>query len=569
MKIILRQFCIFACVFLFCSCSTLEDDDHYRNTSTDILNDEVKITSLTSEDYIAGRSDFSEMNSLFQRDSIYDRLHKKKQVSTILMVTNDHYKEPAAEQAEYIARSHISDIAISPANMYNGERLMMWHGKYVNIDIDSLGREGHIADHIMLNNAAVKEVVKTADGYIYVINNMITTPISLFDYISSLDDNYSEFRQMVLDSGESVFDQTNSKAVGVNDQGNTVYDSVFVYKNTFFSSKGLDLNSESTTATMLLCSNQVIDEAVADANTRLASWGMDRNQDTLRHWILKAVFFNKKYTGSEIQTSDVHDLMSIFDEQWRTSIQKVDYEHPVSLSNGVVYKVTQLHLPTNLLIYRLKDYFYDYENCTDVQKATCFQAYNMTFHSCSTEVDAWTPWSGVWPLHENRVLIYSKNPDVGDAQGFQLDFVPVKLNKEGGVSFYLIPPGTYRLSMGFVQNAGVDITVSVLIDDKEIAKSHPVTLGSATTYHYDRGATLSNTYPEGYDPSYVREKTGNRKASNYDTDGGPVIDEVTIPDVKGDGSPVRIVLRVNCDNWNGKTSMKFHHWCLRPTINNY
>ncbi len=569
MKLLLRKLWIFACVCLVCSCSSLEDSDHYNNISTNILNDELKITSLSSEDYIGSRSDLSDMNSLFHRDSIYDQLHKKNQVSTMLVVTNDNYVEPSTGQLDYVAKSHISDIGISPANMYNGERLMMWHGKYVNIDIDSLGKEGHIIDHIMFNNAAVKEVIKTADGYIYIINGMITTPVSLYDYINSLDDNYSEFKQMVLKSGQFVFDHTNSKVIGVNDQGNTVYDSVFIYKNTFFSNKGLDLNSESTTATMLLCSNKVIDDAIADANARLASWGLDRNQDTLRNWILKAVFFNKKYPVSEIQTSDINDLTSIFGEQWRTNIQKVDNENPISLSNGIVYKVTDLHLPTNLLIYRLKDYFYYYENCTDVQKASYFQAYNMTFHSCDTEVDAWTPWSGVWPLHQNRVLAYTKNADVGDAQGFQLDFVPVKLNIDGSVSPYLIPPGTYRLAMGFVQNAGVDITVSVLVNGKEISKSNTVTLGSATTYHYDRGATLANTYPEGFDPSYVTQKTGNKKASNYDTDGGPVIDEVTVPDIKGDGSPSQIVLRVNCENWNGKTTMKFHHWCLRPTVNNY
>lgn len=556
-------------VAAFTACSDLDDDSHYGGNASRIENDEMKIVNMSSEEYIKSRADLSSMNGLFERDSVYDRLNRKDQVSTLLVVTNDNYREPSAAKMRFVGDSHVSDIAISPANMYDGERLMMWHGKYVSIGIDSLGREGQVVGHIMLNNAAVREAIKTNDGYVYVLSDMITTPTSLFDYIRNLDDNYSEFRDLVLGSGTYVFDKANSKPVGVNDEGNTVYDSVFVYHNDFFSAKDFDMNSESLTATMLLFSNDVIEAAVRDANERLAAWGLDRNQDTLRHWILKAAFFNKKYTPEEIQTTDTTDLKSIYGEQWRTNVQQVDAANPVELSNAVVYKVRRLHLPTNLLIYRLKDYFYYYENCSDTEKQQYFKMFNMAYNSCSTEVDAWTPWSGVWPMVFNRILRLDKNAEASDADGFELDFTPVMLKGDGSVRPYTVPPGAYRLAMGFVQNTGLDIHVDVVVDGKTVARSPLISLGSSTTYHYDRGAALSNTYPEGFDPTYVREKSGNKKAGNYDTDGGPIIDEVVIPDVHGDGSPVQLQLKITCDNWAGKTMVKLHHWCLRPTVNNY
>ena len=169
----------------------------------------------------------------------------------------------------------------------------------------------------------------------------------------------------------------------------------------------------------------------------------------------------------------------------------------------------------------------------------------------------------------NRILRLDKNAEASDADGFELDFTPVMLKGDGSVRAYTVPPGAYRLAMGFVQNTGLDIHVDVVVDGKTVARSPLISLGSSTTYHYDRGATLSNTYPEGFDPTYVREKSGNKKAGNYDTDGGPIIDEVVIPDVHGDGSPVQLQLKITCDNWAGKTMVKFHHWCLRPTVNNY
>jgi hypothetical protein len=508
------------------------------------------------------------MNALFASEGIFDELQQKGQLSTILVVTNDHFTQPE-EKVNFVTRSHVSDMSVSPANLHDGDRLMMWHGKYVNVSMDEAGLEGNIVDHLMFNNAHVKEVIKTGNGYIYVIDEMIKTPTSLRDYIDNLGDDYSIFKEMVNASGGKEFDRANSKAIGINEEGNTVYDSVFIYTNTFFENQGFDMNSESLTATMLLFSNDVINDALADAHELLNKWGLERKDSLMKDWILKVAFFKKQYTAEEMASSE-EPLVSIFNKDWDTKAQQVDARNSESLSNGIVYKVNKLTLPHNVLIYRLKDYFYYYENCTDEQKQEYFKTANMAFKSCDTEVTAWTPLAGVWPLHENRVIRFDKSSDVGDDDGFILDFTPVKLNDDGTVSPFLIPPGSYRMAIGSVQNQGLDVQITVLVDGKEIAKSNVINWGSATNYHYDRGTTLKNTHPEGFDATYVREVGGNSKAANYDTDGGPVFGEsnndepLVIPDVNGDNSPQRVVFRITCQNWNTKTNVKFHHWCLRP-----
>ena len=581
------------------SCSELKDDSHYSQADSQISNAELKIVDQTTEQYMKGRTDLSQMNELFQQQGIYKELQEKGQLSTLLVVTNDHYRQPA-EDADFITRSHVSDISISPANLEDGTRLMMWHGKYVNVSIDSLGRQGNIVDHVMFNNGAVKEVVKTTTGYIYVISDMIQTPTSLYDYINALPDEYSIFRDMVKSSGGKEFDRVNSKAVGINEQGNTVYDSVFIYTNTFFDAVNFDMNSESLTATMLLFSNEVINKAIDEAHQRLASWqasNTNLGHRTEQHntclgcpdsimtkWILEAAFFRNRYSAAEIQTNvpdgeapgtgTQTDLSSIYSRQWRTSVQQVDAQHPTELSNGIVYEVTKLHIPNNVLMYRLKDFFYLYESCTAEQKEEFFKVAGMSFKSCDTEVTAWTPWAGVWPMHQDRVIRFDKPSGVHDDEGFQLDFTPIQLVTDGetgqtAVTPLLVPPGSYRLAMGSVQNQNLDVVVSVLAAGQEVAKSPTVTFGTSTAYHYDRGTTLPNRHPEGYDAAYVREQSGNSKADNYNTDGGLVIDELTVPDVNGDGSAVRIVLRIRCNNWAGKTNVKLNHWCLRPTVNNY
>lgn len=558
------------------ACSELEDKDHYGDSTTAIDNAELKIVKMSSQQYMEQRADLSNMNKLFADQGIYDELNTKGQLSTMLVVTDDKFKQPEgeAEDQTFVTRSHVSDVSISPANLHNGDRLMMWHGKYVNVTMDSLGQAGHIVDHILFNNAAVQEVVQTNNGYIYVISDMINTPTSLSDYINNLEDNYSIFREMVLSSGGKVFDKQNSKAIGVNEEGNTVYDSVFIYTNKHFEDVGFDMNSESLTATMLLYSNDVINAAMADAHERLAKWGLERSDSIIKQWILDAAFFNKRYTAEELQNSEANDIKSIFGKQWRTNAHQIDAASATELSNGIVYEVKKLHLPNNLLMYRLKDWFYYYENCTDEQKAEYFKMTNMAFSKCNTDVAAWSPLPGAWPLHEDRVLILKPGDD-GTQGNLALDFTPIKLSQkaEGGteVTPFCIPPGSYRLAMGFKQNQNMTIRVKVYVEGQTepVATSSDIVLGSATTYHYDRGATLPDRYPEGYDPSVVQSMGGSSKSGNYDTDGGPIIDEVTIPDVHGDNSAVRIVIRIEADNWNDQTSMTLCHWCLRPTVNNY
>jgi hypothetical protein len=179
---------------------------------------------------------------------------------------------------------------------------------------------------MQFNNATLMEVIKASDGYIYVISDMISTPTSLQDYINGLGEEYSIFKQMVLASGGREFDKANSKVVGIDSNGNTIYDTVWIYTNTFFDAKNFDLSSEALKATMLLFSNKVIEEALAEAMAKYEAWGyadktvlmrngsMDEvfvgysSWEDIQKWILEVAFFNKTYTVEDLTPKkDVED----------------------------------------------------------------------------------------------------------------------------------------------------------------------------------------------------------------------------------------------------------------------
>lgn len=591
----------FSAVMLLGACSELSDKDYFKNIETTVNSDELVVVDMSSEEYLSKEPEYSSINELFKSHGIFTALEQKNQLSTMLVVENSDFQAPAGKEAEIdnAVKAHVSDIAVSPANLKtegNNMRIMMWHGKYINVDLDDAARnEGKIAGHIMFGTSAVKKVVKTNSGYIYVLSSLLNIPKSIYDYITNLDDNYSILRDSILASGTKEFDKKNSKPIGVNDEGNTVYDSVFIYKNTHFLEKNFDLSSESLTATLLLTSNAVVEEAIADAKVRLQKWGLwdewnaERQYNfeyTMRHWIMDAAFFDKKLTPETLQSKDEENdmLTSIFSKYWKTSVQQIN-PTPIELSNGIAYQVTRLHIPNNVLIWRLKEDFSIYEFCSAEQKESFFQMLNMQFKACTIAVAAWTPLQGVWPKHECRTLDLTVGDDAsGD---WQLAFTPCKrifatyptrmemVKKDWlksnltvtGIEPFLIPPGKYTLSFGSKQNQNMEITFKVRVKGSTdvVAVSDPITLGSTTTFHYDRNP---GNFIEGYDPSTENLST-NKKAGNYDTDGGTVISELEIPDVKGDGSPVEITIEIASPTWNGNTTMVFNHWCLRPTKDNY
>lgn len=585
------------------ACNDLSEDSYFKHLDTTNQNSEVTSTELAAIDYLKSHQEFSKMSQFFEQQGIYETLPTSGELHTILVVTDADFHAPVADSAQYVAKSHVTNISVAPSKLNDADRLLMWHNKYVTISMDESAKNGNLIGHMKFNNATLKEVIKASDGYIYVISDMINTPTSLQDYINSLSDEYSLFKDMVVSSGGKVFDKANSKIIGIDSNGNTLYDSAFIYTNTFFDAKNFDLSSEALKATMLVFSNDVIERALDEAHSKYRAWGYDHKTELLRNgsldqvyvgytsdedlrdWILQVAFFNKTYSvedltpKKEVSNPKDNDIVSIYGRNWRTSEQELDLEHPIALSNGMAYNVKQFRIPNNRLIYRLHEEFNVYEKCDADQKALYFRTENLTnFKVSNYEVEPWTPRSGYWPLHGDSPLV-CKVENNSNAH-FELDFTPLRsqINAEGGydVMPMLVPPGTYRMAMGFKQNSGMNpLNLTVFAFDAagdSVACAETVSLNlndGSTTYHYDRGASLSNRLPEKYDQNDPNNTAGS-KNGYYWTDGGPVYTEITIPDLYGDGSAVRLLFHMTCDNGQSLTSwVTFNHWCLRPTENNY
>ena len=104
---------------------------------------------------------------------------------------------------------------------------------------------------------------------------------------------------------------------------------------------------------------------------------MVRADSILENWVFQAAFFNSVYSKEDFETNE--DLTSVFDKQWRTTVQEVDLENPIPMSNGTAYRVTKMKIPTNVLIYRLKELFrnYEYLSASDKEKYSTLRIFHL------------------------------------------------------------------------------------------------------------------------------------------------------------------------------------------------
>lgn len=534
-------------------------DDHYSQKSV-ISGGEAAVVNKTVIDYLKSESSLSKMYQLFDKTGVARELATKEQLFTVL-VASDEALGTVAESDTLLARMHVCGVSLAPSELPDGQRLLMWNGKYVNTSIVTETTDEGEKQSIYLGGMKVKRVVKTTNAFVYELEHPLKAQLSVYEYLTKLGDEYSLFKQMVLTQSERKFDIENSSPLGVDETGNTIYDSVWFVSNPFFnptideSAQKVNIASEFRSSTMLLPTNEVLKECLHNGYLTISN-ALGRTvtaEDTakLETWVIQSLFYNKFISPEDYQLTE--DLTSAYGQQWRTSVQQVNTGAPVVLSNGIAYNVNTMKIPNNILVYRIKQFFRYYENCTESEKAEYFKFtnYNDTIAQpvkVEKQSDDFSPLPGVWPTVTYYTVI------VEPFTNFSFEFTGLILNGKQ-VEKALIPSGEYTLCMGFKER--LNFKINVFVNDVLINKN-PISL-TKNTFHFDRG---TGGYPEGFDPK-APGLIG--KPAAYDRDGG------TIGTVNFTGTGMSpIVIRIATVD-AVPAGAKFHgfHWCLKPTENNY
>ncbi|MCD7709766.1 MAG: hypothetical protein LUI04_00170 [Porphyromonadaceae bacterium] len=357
-------------------------DDHFD--AHEILSDEVEIYEGDVVSYMKEHSTLSEITELFQQTGILETIVPEEEY-TLVLCDNDHLDMSAISNDTAFVKNSYSDISFSPSKLTNNFGIRTMYETYYD---KKMLRVYEREDGLYIDEYKLAQQVKAANGYVYVIEGTIKPRESIYEYLQSLGDDYSLFKAYVAEYEESYFDAESSVADGVNDMGNTTYsDSVISVRNTLmdrYTQTGLDywnMRSENYTSTMFVPSNQLIEKALNNAYTNLPIW-LNRAvtaSDSLKfkEWIVQACFSDQRlspdevgpggndfycvggYTRSVDESTDTETFSVSDSAYWRPSVQLVDFTKTDTVSNGVVYYLSDFKIPNHIVIYRLKTRFYE------------------------------------------------------------------------------------------------------------------------------------------------------------------------------------------------------------------
>jgi len=562
-----KHFVIFTLIFLLFGVSCSDKwDEHYSKQDTVIDNEDIEISDLSAQKYIQSNSDLSSISQLFTEEGIFSDMDKKDQSFTVLVYNNSKMTDATIEDASFFAQTCICNLALTPTKLTDGASIQMWNGKYLAISLNNT--EAYIAE------SNIYKIVEVNNGYIYFMEDPIYAPKSLYEVLEELGDNYSLFKELVFSFEEKEFDKENSTPVGVDNTGNTIYDSVFVTKNTLmdrYNSGGTatwNMRSEYFTSTMLIPSNNIIqtalDKAYDDIQESLNRTPTESDSTKFKEWIVRSCFYDTELTSEELDgDEDIYSVAGYLEDasastdgtQWKPSVQKVNTASPIELSNGVAYYITSLKIPNNVVIHRIKNRFYIWENCSADEKETYFKWTNLE------ETDIYDNGSfgpiGSWPKVYYKCLRSVPTEEATNEKlPVSIEYTGISLNNDGTISEVKVPPGEYYLRMGF-KSSNYAFLYDIYFNDDLVAES------VGPNIHYDRTGI---GWPEGY--VWRDWYSTTTKARYYDCDGGNIA-TVTVTGDELQGVKLKLVSNDMTQASGSKNIMVLYCWTLRPTENNY
>lgn len=579
------------------SCS--DWDDHYDEAAVTASKAEVYAGDIVS--YLRSNGDLSQISQIFEQAGAYEVTSPDKDY-TFVVCDNSTLTGTDIADLRVFANNSISDIAVTPSELHDGFGINNRAGKTIWVY-----GEGN---SLKIDNFSIKKTIKTQNGYVYVIDGVLPVRLSVYDYLKQLGDDYSAFKTLVAKYEQRVFDREHSAATGINQAGEVVYDTIWVTRNTLmdrYTDGGVEqwnMRDENYVTTMFIPNNAQVEKAIRSALDSIPSWlnreATDADREKFEEWIVRACFSDKRLETTQVsaqaedflavgghkmvvdQVADLTTYKAVDDTWWRPSVQTVDTQNRVNLSNGYAYYTTNLKIPNHIVIYRVKTRFYQIWDAANIRNdeglmSEYFDWTNLGLFSTSiytlNSYDALSKYG--WPTIDYNVLAACPTDEaIDDSLDVAVEYKGLVYDAKNDLALPVnLPAGEYYLRMGFDRTT--TYTISIYFNDKFVWE------GRADMMNADRVANdipvygiMKTGYPEGFDPDDWREYDANVAA--YDTDGYTV----GVVNMKRNGNfRIRVeskdmayrstIRSTAAGDSSNKFQLFMYHWCLRPTHNNY
>ena len=493
----------------------------------------------------AEAGDYSKFYNMLKATG-WDEELGRNQFLTIWAVKNENFDALYENTSDTtMVGYHLTYLSYSKVELKNGMRLPGLNKVYLNISARD-------AD-VYVNAAKIVNSSRFKNGVVNEISELLLPLKGMYEYITELGDDYSIIRDSIMFYSRYVFDRENSIPIEMGPNG-MIYDSVFYVTNPLFDQA--DFYSGFKQFTLFLPDNQSIEDCFETMHTQYKMMGKEfLIADTLLaiNWIKEAIFHDGLHTS--YPATEVEDWRSPFGKIWRTSVQKIDADYPAWVSNGIIYNVTKLKVPNNVLITRIKSLVSYYQFLTEEEQEEYYTAVGITRPLSVSQADA-TPDGAMYNgIPIPYYIILSVQGDESDPGELSIEFFPIDYNHATQeTSLMKVPPGEYRLYMGFRSRGHPYVDIYFQSGDQPIpenaeAVGEEVYAAQSTPFNYDRN---NETHP---------------LISRWDGLGGLIGNVI----VEGeDMNTFKIKVKFNKpEAVGGSKRLEIYNWALKPTENNY
>lgn len=623
---------IFITLFLACLLTACQNDwqEHYSQQEN-AGNLRIELSQLYADEYLQSQSNLQTMKQLYQADSLMERMSKDA-YCTLIVCPDD--KMAAADAAiiaqKNFAKNLFSSLPVPPSSLVEGYGVYTLSGKNLWVTVDEAG-------DIYLNKRKLSKMVKVRNGYIYYVEDVLSIQPSMYDFIENLGSDYSMFKRLVKHFEEVYFDAASSTPSGTDQMGNTIYsDSVMAIRNTLmdrYTEDGLDywnMHSEAYQSTLFVPNNALVEKAFSEAIANIPVW-LNRSAtaaDSLKFakWMVSSFFVDRRLESQEVSdavpgqfecvgghireidvATDSEKFTAYSAAQWKPSVQKVQADAPVELSNATAYYLSEYKIPNHIVIWRVKSRFYQVWAALNAEQKGWD---DVTLQATEGGYFRWNGWEkpdnsvegqSAFELSATMPTMYYYLLTAAPSAAAQADSAEVSVEYDGllyndterafGLKEVNLPAGEYYLRMGFKHSLPYSVSIYFCGKDEYFGPQNCLVkdmslIATGSNFHFDRGGAMEGLdffgsesigYPEYYDWRwwYDQDPVKYQKASAYDTDGY----QVAIVTLKRPGNfKIKVSSADNAELYkSGRqdrsksdvNQLMMYHWCLRPTQNNY
>lgn len=319
------------------SCTINDWEDHYQ-TYPETVN--IRLWDALQED-----QDYSEFVKYIKAYKL-DSLFLKKQSYTLFVPRNEAFS--ALEEVDTsklmnrILRNHISSTLFQVRNVENYQKLQNLTGKFSLVGNTP---NGFSYDEVAINSFSPLYL----DGMFYGLDSIAFPKPNLYEFTELFSTVIKEY----LDLRDSVYlDKSLSKPLGFDENGNTIYDSIFETVNRFerdFFPVKQEFRDRS--ATFVLFTQEQYNNALDEVAQNLGG-AFSTYEDLPEIWefdiLLPKLLEGSLFSGMLEYTQFTDTMISITGDSVFLDPFNIDPESRFLCSNGVTFTYKEFHVPTEL-----------------------------------------------------------------------------------------------------------------------------------------------------------------------------------------------------------------------------